>query len=110
MEARVENGKSHVETKVAILMDDWTVSLDTAAYSPNSAVNTSFFVYVENVDAAYARALARGAISLAAPQNKPHRERSAKVQDSVGNTWTLYTFKRRLVRRRSLAHSAQLVP
>ena len=41
---------------------------------------------VEDVDAAYKRALECGATSLAEPEDKPYDERSAGVQDTFGNT------------------------
>ena len=46
-------------------------------------------VFVADVDAVYARAVAAGAISEAAPQDKPYGERGAAVKDSWGNSWYL---------------------
>jgi uncharacterized glyoxalase superfamily protein PhnB len=47
--------------------------------------------YVPDVDAAYQRALAAGAVSLSAPATQPYGERSAGVTDPAGNTWYLAT-------------------
>lgn len=51
----------------------------------------SLHYYVENTDAAYARALAAGATSLAAPADTPYGDRSASVADPFGNRWFLAT-------------------
>jgi PhnB protein len=48
-------------------------------------------VYVSDTDAVYQRALAAGAESLAAPEDKPYGERMAGVKDLTGNTWYLAT-------------------
>jgi PhnB protein len=47
----------------------------------------SVYVYVEDVDRAYARAIELGARSIAAPEDKPYRERQAGFVDAGGNTW-----------------------
>jgi PhnB protein len=47
--------------------------------------------YVPDVDAAYQRAVAAGALSISAPADQPYGERSAGVTDSHGNTWYLAT-------------------
>ncbi len=47
----------------------------------------SVYIYVEDVDATYQRALAAGATSIATPEDKPYAERQAGIKDSFGNTW-----------------------
>ena len=44
-------------------------------------------VYVDDVDAVYARALAEGARSLGAPEDRHYGERSGFVADMAGNHW-----------------------
>jgi PhnB protein len=51
------------------------------------------YVYVEDVDAAYNRALEFGAAPIAAPEDKPYQERGAGVRDLFGNIWYIATFK-----------------
>jgi len=52
---------------------------------------SSVHVYVEDVDKVYARALDRGAMSLAEPRDLPYRDRSAGVRDAQGNYWWIGT-------------------
>jgi len=50
----------------------------------------AYHLYVEDVDATYARALAAGATSLGAfaePADRPYGERSGFVKDAMGNYW-----------------------
>jgi PhnB protein len=47
----------------------------------------AFFVYVEDADAAYERALAAGATSLWPPADQPYGYRVAGVQDPFGYQW-----------------------
>lgn len=53
----------------------------------------SIYVYVEDVDAVYARAVNLGAKPLAEPVDKPYQERQAGFLDSAGNTWWIATCK-----------------
>src|SRR5499433_2771218 len=73
----------HVESKIG----DSVVVMETGEF-PSSVTPTrsSVYVYVEDVDAAYKRALECGARSLAEPEDKPYDERSAGVRDTFGNT------------------------
>ena len=52
----------------------------------------SVYVYVTDVDAAYDKALAAGATSIAAPEDKPYDERQCGVKDSFGNTWWISAY------------------
>ncbi len=46
-----------------------------------------FYVYMENVDAVYQRALEAGATSIEEPLNTPYGHRRAGVKDPFGNDW-----------------------
>jgi PhnB protein len=50
-----------------------------------------FHVYVEDVDAAFQRALAAGATSLGEPAERPYGERAGFVRDAFGNHWFIAT-------------------
>jgi PhnB protein len=54
--------------------------------------NASIYVYVEDSDAVYERALRAGATSVAEPTDKPYQERQAAVRDASGTTWWISTY------------------
>ncbi len=88
---RIEAGpkKFHIDSQVG----DSVVVLETGDPPHPSAAPASVYVYVEDVDAAYNRALEFGAAPIAAPEDKPYRERGGGVRDSFGNVWWIATFK-----------------
>jgi PhnB protein len=49
------------------------------------------YVYVEDTDATYARALAANAVSLEAPADLPYGDRRAMIKDPWENTWQIAT-------------------
>jgi uncharacterized glyoxalase superfamily protein PhnB len=55
------------------------------------AMPCSLYVYVENVDEAYKRALKAGATSLKEPADQFYGDRSASVRDAAGNIWGIGT-------------------
>ena len=52
------------------------------------------YLYVEDIDATYQRALEAGAVSLEAPWDTPYGDRRGMVKDPCGNTWQIATHKR----------------
>lgn len=65
----------------------------------------AFHVFVQDVDAVYARALADGAESLGEPADRPYGERAGFVKDAHGNHWYIAT----PLGPESLAHSLRTV-
>lgn len=53
----------------------------------------AIYLYLDNVDAAYAAALKAGAISIAEPADQPYGDRNAGVKDLFGNIWYIATHK-----------------
>ena len=51
------------------------------------ALPAALYLWVENVDEVYAKALAAGATSQSEPVDKPYGHRNAGVVDSCGITW-----------------------
>ena len=51
------------------------------------ALNAALYLWVEDVDATYAKALQAGAASQSAPEDKPYGHRNAGVVDACGITW-----------------------
>ena len=57
-------------------------------------IATAFlYVYVQDVDATYERAVKAGARSLEAPALMPYGDRRAMVQDTWGNTWQIAAYR-----------------
>ena len=79
----------HIESRIG----DSVVVLETGDPVHPSATRASIYVYVEDVDNTYRRAMEFGATSLAVPEDKPYQERSAGVKDSFGNTWWISTYQ-----------------
>ena len=61
------------------------------AHGPWQPMPTTFFLYVDDVDAWYERAVAAGAISRSAPANQPYGDRVGGVSDPFDNLWYLAT-------------------
>jgi PhnB protein len=51
------------------------------------------YLYVDDIDATYQRALDAGAESLEAPQDMPYGDRRGMVKDPCGNIWQIATYK-----------------
>jgi PhnB protein len=75
--AKVRVGRSVIEMGEA--HDEW------------GPMPTMFYMYVDDVDAAYRRALAAGAESQEQPAMQPYGERRAAVRDAFDNQWYLAT-------------------
>ncbi len=89
---RIEMGEqsAHVETKI----EDSVLVIEAGELPPDlTPTRASVYVYVEDVDEVYKRALEWGATSVAAPEDKPYEERAAGVQDSFGNIWWIATYR-----------------
>jgi PhnB protein len=88
----VENNKMangcHVETQIGDSM--MVLALMDPPYE--KATKASIYVYVEDVDATYERALAAGAKALNPPKDQPYQERNAGVTDTFGNIWYISTY------------------
>jgi len=82
-------GGFHVEAQVG----DSVLVLEIADPPPAGGAPAPIYVYVEDVDRAYERALKKKAASVAAPENKPYGERVAGVRDSFGNIWWISTYR-----------------
>jgi PhnB protein len=61
------------------------------AQGPYKPMPTMFYLYVEDCDALYRRALAAGATSISEPQDHPYGDRSGGVTDPFGNKWYIAT-------------------
>ena len=79
----------HVEFQVG----DSAFVVEAGELPPTVAPWTNaVYVYVPDVDAAFAKAVALGAEVIAEPADKPYQERQAGFRDAGGNTWWIATF------------------
>jgi PhnB protein len=60
---------------------------------PRDPKPSFLYVYVEDTDATYQRAVAAGATSIEAPTDMPYGDRRAMVTDPFGNDWQIATHK-----------------
>jgi uncharacterized glyoxalase superfamily protein PhnB len=58
---------------------------------PGKETNAMIHLYLPDVDAVYARALAAGATSVREPADQFYGDRSAGVRDQFGNQWYIAT-------------------
>jgi PhnB protein len=77
-----DNSVMHAEIRIG----DSLVMLGQASgqWKP---LRAALYLWVDDVDATYARALAAGATSQSEPEDKPYGHRNAGVVDGNGNTW-----------------------
>jgi PhnB protein len=61
------------------------------AHGPYQPMPSMIYMYVDEVDAVYRRALAAGAQSMQAPADQPYGDRNAHVKDPCGNSWYIAT-------------------
>jgi PhnB protein len=54
---------------------------------------SALYLYVDDCDAAYARALAAGGVSVAEPSDQFYGDRHCGVRDIAGNLWWIATHK-----------------
>jgi PhnB protein len=76
----------HAEVKIG---DSIVMVADGAEEWP--VMPTFVYLYVDDCDATYQRALAAGATSVKEPEDQFYGDRNATVRDSVGNLWGIAT-------------------
>ena len=79
----------HVEMQIG----DSVLVIEAGDLPPEvSPWTNAIYVYVQNVDVAYAKALELGAISISEPVEKPYQERQAGFKDAADNTWWIGSY------------------
>jgi PhnB protein len=82
-------GEYRPDTPCALRIGDSIVMIsDPGIRSPMPAF---LYVYVDDTDEAYRRALQAGATSLEEPLDMPYGDRRGMVKDKWGNTWQIAT-------------------
>lgn len=54
-------------------------------------MSAAYYVYVENADQTFAKALAHGATKIFEPRDMPYEDRQGGVTDPFGNIWWIST-------------------
>lgn len=83
--AEIRIGDSHV-----MLSEEWP-DMNILAPTSRGGPTSSNLIYVEDVDAAYARALAAGATAERPPENQFWGDRMGTLADPFGHRWSLAT-------------------
>ena len=83
----LENGRIEHTT---IRIGDATIEM-TEAQGPFQPMPSTFYVYVQNADESFHRALEAGATSISEPADQPYGDRSGAVCDPFRNRWFLAT-------------------
>ena len=61
---------------------------------PREATSSFLYVYVEDADAVYQRAMKAGAKSIEEPADMPYGDRRAMIEDPGSNVWQIATHRR----------------
>jgi len=60
---------------------------------PRTAIPAFLYVYVDDADAVYRRAIEAGARSIEEPMDMPYGDRRAMVEDRWGNLWQIARYQ-----------------
>ena len=60
---------------------------------PRHPMPAFLYLYVDDADATYRRALEAGAVCVEEPADMPYGDRRAMVRDPSGNEWQIATYK-----------------
>jgi uncharacterized glyoxalase superfamily protein PhnB len=82
-------GDFRTDTPSEIRIGDSIVMVSTVG--PRDPMPAFLYLYVEDIDAAYQRALDAGAVSLEVPRDLPYGDRRGMVKDPCGNIWQVAT-------------------
>lgn len=85
---------AHAEMKIGdspFMLADEFPEMGAVAPGAGGGHSVSFLVYVPDVDAAFARALAAGAKAVRPVQDQFYGDRSGTLEDPFGHQWTLAT-------------------
>jgi uncharacterized glyoxalase superfamily protein PhnB len=81
------HGEAHADRPAEIRIGDSVVMITTAGQ--RELFPAFLYVYVEDADRAYQRAVAAGATSLEPPLDTPYGDRRAMVRDPFGNVFQI---------------------
>jgi PhnB protein len=85
------NGDVQEERPTVLRIGDSVLMISDVG--PRPATPAFLYVYVDDAEATYKRAVDAGAKSLDAPLDTPYGDRRAMVEDRWGNVWQIATFR-----------------
>jgi len=89
----VFGAEGDVRTDVPTVLRIGDSNVMISSTDARAATASLLYVYVDDADATYARALAAGAISIEAPCDTPYGDRRAMITDPFGNDWQIATYR-----------------
>ena len=90
-EAFGATGDYQTSRPTQVIIGDSIVMVSGAG--PREPTSSFLYVYVEDADATYARAMACGAQSIEEPADMPYGDRRAMIADPCGNHWQIATYR-----------------
>ena len=85
-------GEFHPGRPAEIRIGDSMIMISDGAGLRESAP-AFLYVYVEDADSTFRRAIAANAVSIEKPTDMPYGDRRATVKDEWGNTWQIATYR-----------------
>ena len=85
-------GEYHPQAPAELRLGDSIIMVSDAGV--RDPMTACLYVYVENADITWQRAIEAGAQSIEDPSDMPYGDRRGMVKDQWGNTWQIATRKR----------------
>ena len=85
------SGAYHAEMPSIVTIGDSTLMV--SGTGPRAATASFLYVYVDDADATFRRALDAGAVAVEEPLDTPYGDRRAMVTDPFGNDWQIATYR-----------------
>lgn len=86
-------GEFHESRPAELAIGDSMIMV--SGIEPRTSFPAFLYVYVEDVDKVYQRALKAGAKSIETPREMPYGDRRAMIEDRWSNLWQIATYQRR---------------
>lgn len=102
--AEIKIGDSHV------MLSDEFPEMDKLGPANRGGATSSLMVYVEDADAAYAKAVEAGATEVRPVEDQFYGDRSGWLKDPFGHEWTVGTHKEDLTEEQLTERMAQAMP
>lgn len=83
-------GECRSDAPAVIRIGDSNVMVSGAG--PRPSMRSFLYLYVDDVDATYRKALESGATSVEEPGETPYGDRRAMITDPCGNDWQIATY------------------